>query len=51
MRPAFSASKPSPSGREKGRRKGASAAEQLLTGQALPLRTRLHDALALGLTK
>uniref|UniRef100_A0A804PUA7 BTB domain-containing protein n=2 Tax=Zea mays TaxID=4577 RepID=A0A804PUA7_MAIZE len=51
MRPAFSASKPSPSGREKGRRKGASAAEQLLTGQAVPLRTRLHDALALGLTK
>ncbi|CAN6220404.1 unnamed protein product, partial [Urochloa humidicola] len=45
----FSAAKPSPSGREKGRRKGA--AEQLLTDQVLSLRTRLHDALALGLTK
>ncbi|CAL5039989.1 unnamed protein product [Urochloa decumbens] len=53
MRPAFSAAKPSPSGREKGRRKGGGggAAEQLLTDQVLSLRTRLHDALALGLTK
>ncbi|KAJ1260394.1 hypothetical protein BS78_10G228700 [Paspalum vaginatum] len=51
MRPAFSAAKPSTSGREKGRRKGATAAEQLLTDQALSIRTRLHDALALGLTK
>ncbi|XP_025812104.1 BTB/POZ domain-containing protein At1g04390 isoform X2 [Panicum hallii] len=49
MRQAFSASKPSPSGRDKGRRKGA--AEQLLTDQALSLRARLHGALALGLTK
>ncbi|WVZ78943.1 hypothetical protein U9M48_026580 [Paspalum notatum var. saurae] len=53
MRPAFSATKPSPSGREKGsRRKGATATEQLLTDQALSsIRTRLHEALALGLTK
>ncbi|OEL26964.1 BTB/POZ domain-containing protein [Dichanthelium oligosanthes] len=50
MRPAFSATMPAPSGREKGRRKGA-AAEHLLTDQVLSLRTRLHDALALGLTK
>ncbi|GJN39103.1 hypothetical protein PR202_gb28200 [Eleusine coracana subsp. coracana] len=49
MRPAFSASK-QPSAREKARRKGGGA-DQLLTDQVLSLRTRLHDALALGLTK
>nr|CAB3468734.1 unnamed protein product [Digitaria exilis] len=48
MRPAFSATRPSPSGREKGRRKGGGA-DQLLTDQVLTLRSRLHDALALGL--
>jgi hypothetical protein len=53
MRPAFSASKPSTSGREKGRRKGGggASAEHLLPDQVLTLRTRLRDALALGLTK
>nr|CAB3471153.1 unnamed protein product [Digitaria exilis] len=50
MRPAFSATRPSPSGREKGRRKGGGA-DQLLTDQVLSLRSRLHDALALGLAK
>jgi hypothetical protein len=50
MRPAVAASKPSPALREKGRRKGA-VAEQLLTDQVLSLRARLHDALALGLSK
>ncbi|KAL6603652.1 hypothetical protein ACP70R_044013 [Stipagrostis hirtigluma subsp. patula] len=50
MRPAFSAAKPSPSARERGKRKGA-AADQLLTDHVLALRTRLSDALALGLTK
>ncbi|TVU08535.1 hypothetical protein EJB05_41943, partial [Eragrostis curvula] len=52
MRPAVAASKLSPAVREKGRRKGAAAAaEQLLTDQVLSLRARLHDALALGLTR
>ncbi|KAL6873785.1 hypothetical protein ACP4OV_013867 [Aristida adscensionis] len=52
MRPAFSAARPSPSpsARDRGKRKPA-AADHMLTDQLLSLRTRLHDALALGLAK